>query len=430
MNAKPQLEIGDRKEGGMESNRAREIQNLILESITDGFFFLDRQLRFVWLNRAGARLLGVKPEEPVGRSVLEILSHDPDNKFSTELNRAIETGQADHFEVFYPAPVKRWFEAHCYPSQEGLAVYFLDITGRRLAEEARAESEKRFRDAVEATSDGIWGWDVSTGDGYFSPNYAKILGYEPGELNAKVDTWVELMHPEDREPTLAANMACIRNETPEVRVEFRMLARDGTWRWILGRGKVVRRDDSGRTLELMGTQVDITERKRMEDELRKARDELELRVQQRTKELGLKTRRLEKVNAALKILLEQREEDKRHLQESVLASVKSLIFPYVEKLKNTRLDSDQMTYFSILESHIREITSPFARILSEKYLGLTPMEVRTAGLIRDGKTTQEIAAILCISENTVSFHRFNIRKKLKLANKKVNLRTYLQTFDK
>src|SRR5208337_517495 len=169
-------------------------------------------------------------------------------------------------------------EAHCYPSQEGLAVYFLDITGRRLAEEARAESEKRFRDAVEATSDGIWGWDVSTGDGYFSPNYAKILGYEPGELNAKVDTWVELMHPEDREPTLAANMACIRNETPEVRVEFRMLARDGTWRWILGRGKVVRRDDSGRTLELMGTQVDITERKRMEDELRKARDELELRV--------------------------------------------------------------------------------------------------------------------------------------------------------
>ncbi len=414
----------------MESNRAREIQNLILESITDGFFFLDRQLRFVWLNRAGARLLGVKPEEAVGRPVLEILSHDPDNKFSTELNRAIETGQADHFEVFYPAPVKRWFEAHCYPSQEGLAVYFLDITGRRLAEEARAESEKRFRDAVEATSDGIWGWDVSTGDGYFSPNYAKILGYEPGELNAKVDTWVELMHPEDREPTLAANMACIRNETPEVRVEFRMLARDGTWRWILGRGKVVRRDDSGRTLELMGTQVDITERKRMEDELRKARDELELRVQQRTKELGLKTRRLEKVNAALKILLEQREEDKRHLQESVLASVKSLIFPYVEKLKNTRLDSDQMTYFSILESHIREITSPFARILSEKYLGLTPMEVRTAGLIRDGKTTQEIAAILCISENTVSFHRFNIRKKLKLANKKVNLRTYLQTFDK
>ncbi len=414
----------------MESNRAREIQNLILESITDGFFFLDRQLRFVWLNRAGARLLGVKPEEAVGRPVLEILSHDPDNKFSTELNRAIETGQADHFEVFYPAPVKRWFEAHCYPSQEGLAVYFLDITGRRLAEEARAESEKRFRDAVEATSDGIWGWDVSTGDGYFSPNYAKILGYEPGELNAKVDTWVELMHPEDREPTLAANMACIRNETPEVRVEFRMLARDGSWRWILGRGKVVRRDDSGRTLELMGTQVDITERKRMEDELRKARDELELRVQQRTKELGLKTRRLEKVNAALKILLEQREEDKRHLQESVLASVKSLIFPYVEKLKNTRLDSDQMTYFSILESHIREITSPFARILSEKYLGLTPMEVRTAGLIRDGKTTQEIAAILCISENTVSFHRFNIRKKLKLANKKVNLRTYLQTFDK
>jgi DNA-binding CsgD family transcriptional regulator len=160
---------------------------------------------------------------------------------------------------------------------------------------------------------------------------------------------------------------------------------------------------------LCGVVRDITQRKKVEEEL------------------DAKTRRLEEFNAALRVLLKQREEDKTELEESILMNVKSLIVPYVEKLKKSRLSGDQMTYLTIIESHMQEITSPFTRRLSEKYLGLTPVEVQTVGLIREGKTTQEIADLLCVSENTVSSNRFHIRKKLGLTNKKVNLRYYLQS---
>ena len=170
-------------------------------------------------------------------------------------------------------------------------------------------------------------------------------------------------------------------------------------------------DVAGRKV-LCGVVRDITERKRAEEEL------------------SAKTSRLEEFNAALNVLLKKREEDRTELEESILLNVKSLIVPYIEKLKKSRLGGDQMTYLTILESHMQDITSPFTKRLSEKYFGFTPVEVQTVDLIREGKTTQEVAELLCVSENTVSSNRFHIRKKLGLTNKKVNLRYYLKSLEK
>ena len=188
--------------------------------------------------------------------------------------------------------------------------------------------------------------------------------------------------------------------------------------------------DAARTLGIVGINVDITARKLLEAALKKVNMELESKVQERTKELGAKTRRLEEFNAALSVLLKKREEDKTELEESILLNIKNLIVPYIEKLKKSRLGGEQLTYLTILESHMREITSPFTKKLSEKYFGLSPLEVQTLGLIREGKTTLEIAELMCVSENTVSSHRLHIRKKLGLRNKKINLRSYLQSIDK
>jgi DNA-binding CsgD family transcriptional regulator len=91
------------------------------------------------------------------------------------------------------------------------------------------------------------------------------------------------------------------------------------------------------------------------------------------------------------------------------------------------LSSEQKTYLAILESHIDEITSPFMQKLSRELQDLTPMEVQVAGLIREGKKTKEIADLLHLSKNTVIFHRYNIRTKLKLKNQKKNLRSFLQS---
>ncbi|MFH0729998.1 MAG: response regulator [Pseudomonadota bacterium] len=136
------------------------------------------------------------------------------------------------------------------------------------------ESEARFRNAMDATQDGLWEWDMTSGRVYWSPAYLSMLGYSPFELPCVLNTWIDLIHPEDREYTLAANQACIRNDAHAVDVEFRMRAKDGSWRWIWGRGRAVCRNAEGQALQMIGTHMDITERRRADEEKVKLEEQL------------------------------------------------------------------------------------------------------------------------------------------------------------
>jgi len=159
---------------------------------------------------------------------------------------------------------------------------------------------------------------------------------------------------------------------------------------------------------------EIEERKKTEDMLLK-----------REKELESKSINLEEVNTALRVLLKKREEDKQNLEEKMLFNVKELVMPYVEKLKNSKLNEQQSSYLEIVESNLNDVVTPFIPGLSPRYLKLTPQEIQVANLVRQGKTTKEIAEFLNLSPRTVEFHRNSIRKKIGLRNEKINLRTYL-----
>jgi DNA-binding CsgD family transcriptional regulator len=170
---------------------------------------------------------------------------------------------------------------------------------------------------------------------------------------------------------------------------------------------------------ILGIVTDITERKQAEKALR-AKD----RAMQR------QAQSLEEVNTALKVLLEQREKEKTDVKEALLGNIKKLIFPYIEKLEARRLDDDAQTYVNIVKTNLNDLIAPLANSLSSKYFELTPSEIQIADLIKAGKTSKDIASMLNVSPKAVSFHRGNLRKKLGLANKKINLRTYLQSFPK
>jgi DNA-binding CsgD family transcriptional regulator len=113
----------------------------------------------------------------------------------------------------------------------------------------------------------------------------------------------------------------------------------------------------------------------------------------------------------------------------MVVNVKELVLPFLEELKMSRLDERQKAFTDIIESNLNDITSPFVHGLSTKYYNFSPTEIRIANIIKQGKSTKEIAAILKMSPRTVDNHRFNIRKKLGISNKKANLTTHLLSID-
>ena len=152
----------------------------------------------------------------------------------------------------------------------------------------------------------------------------------------------------------------------------------------------------------------------------KVRKRTEGDLHERQAALMAQTKHLDEANTALKVLLRHREADKSELEEKVLSNVKALVFPYVEALKNTRLDAKQKAIVELIETHLENIVSPFLTTLNATYSGLTPREIQIANLVKEGKTTKEIAALINISTRAVEFHRYNIRIKLGLRKKKAN----------
>ncbi|MCU0555322.1 MAG: LuxR C-terminal-related transcriptional regulator, partial [Syntrophales bacterium] len=201
---------------------------------------------------------------------------------------------------------------------------------------------------------------------------------------------------------------------------------DGSTRWIrwVNRGIF---NDRGEVVEYQGVGRDITEQKKAEDEVAVYRERLEDLVKERTRELEEKTYILEELNAATRVLLRQREEDRKELEGRFVANMKNLILPYAEKLKSTRLDERQKSYLAIMETHLDEILSPLVKTMQRH--NLTPTESQVASLIKDGKPTKEIAAILGVAPSSIDTHRKSIRKKLDLKNSKVNLQSHLRAID-
>ena len=421
------IDVTNRKRAEEILRESEEKFRTLVESAPDAIL-IQKEGRFAYLNDAAIRLYGAaSKKELLGHRVVERVHPDYRARILERIRSTNE--EKKHVPVMEQKHVKLdgtaiYVEAVSSPiryQQSQCALVFVrDITERKRAEKALRESKAYLAATIESVPFEFWAMGL---DGrYIMQNrvprgrYGDIIGKKPEDIcpnESLLSVWKD-----NHRRAFAGEL---------VKGEVRYVA-ENEERYLY---KVVAPIyDAGRTLGIVGINIDITDRKLLEAALTKVNEDLESQVAERTKELGAKTRRLEEFNAALKVLLKQREEDRTELEESILLNVKSLIVPLVEKLKKSRLGGDQMTCLTILESHIQEISSPFTKRLFGKYLGLTNVEVQTVDLIREGKTTKEIAELLCVSENTVSSTRFHIRKKLGLSNKKVNLRYYLKSLEK
>lgn len=406
------------------------------------------------------------------------------------------------------------------------------------------ENEERLKMALEGANEGLWIIDFIHNKMFFNPRTAAMLGYSLEELGETQEDWNKLNHPEDWPGVEKALQDHFEGKKPFYEAQYRMKTKNGGWKWILGHGKITKRDENGTPIQAIGTHVDIDNLKRVEFDLRASEEKFrslvehapfgflmmdwegsivysntkfsdifgrsrkaigslaiwlknaiekkdlrelvkhslnaiekfhepddsydsltltiksnrgkkktislhmvmledkkcfftfqditlrvnaETQLHKRSKELERKTKELEEVNTALRVLLKSRENDRNEMEEKIMHNLKDLVFPYIERLNRSSLDDEQQFNLDILKSNLNEIVSPFSRQFAMQQINMTPTEIRIAKLIREDKITKEISSFMHISESAVEFHRYNIRKKLNLLHKKVNLRSYLQS---
>ena len=408
--------------------KSEEKYRRLFESLVDVFYQADSSGKITMVSPSITKAAGYKPEEVIG-SYLKDYYVNPDerNKFSELIST---NGFVENFEV----QMKKkdgsvlWASVNASLSkdQEGNVVgvegIARDITERIKGEEVLRESKERFRSLTEVTSDWIWEVDKNGFYTYSSPKLFDILGYKTEEIIGK--TPFDFMPPPEADRLFKIFNDILASQKSIDCLENINLHKNGQ-SVVLETSGIPIFDTNGKFTGYRGIDRDITQRKRIQEELQKAHDELENRVKERTIELEVQKSNLEELNIALQVLLDKRQEDKKETSDNLLTNVKELIAPYLEKIKKTKLDDQQKAILSIIESNINEIASPFTRKMSRTYLNLTPAEIKVANLIRHGNNAKEIAELMSLSPRTIYNHRKSIRKKLGIENKKTNLRSYL-----
>ena len=370
-----------------------------------------------------------------------------------KLNQA---GYVDNAEVQFKRKDGRPY--HCllsvrrisYKGKRCFQAIVQDVSRLKEVENLLWESRQQFLSLVETTSDWIWEVDISGTYIYSNQKVKDILGYDRQEVIGK--TPFDFMPPHEARKVTKIFRKFAKSRKAFSGLENINLHRDGH-EVVLETSGVPVFDERGEYLGYRGIDRDITARKLAETALEQVNTELEKRVKERTaalsesnkqlreeirerkqfetelrkreKQLKNKAVQLQELNSALEILLKKRDEDRIDLEEKMVSNVRELVFPYLAKLNNGKLPDKEKTYLSMIKSNLKDIISPFARSLTGKYIGLTPTEIQVANMIKQGKTTKDIAELNNLSARTIEFHRDNIRSKLGIKNKKINLRTYL-----
>jgi len=439
-------DITDRK----QIEEELRIKEFAISSSIQGIGIGDLEGNITYVNKAALRMWGAKDaSEVIGRSSLELAQSQEE---AEKIMLAILENGSWEGEVKGirkdGTPAILYLAANIVYNDNGEPICtmdsFIDITERK-----KMEKELRIKDfAVSSSIQGIVIADLLGNITYVNQSFLKMWGNED---DSTIIGKAAISFAKDQNKAEKAFEKVL--DYGSWNDEIEVIIEDGSILTVLLSANLVTSDKDNIPICMMASFVDITDRKNAENKLERVNEELEIRVGERTRELLVANERmmkeieerkvieaslrqteeelrqqslnLQETNTALKILLKQREQDKEDLEDKVLSNVKELILPYIEKLEHTRLDKSQETYLEILNSNINEIVSPYLKKLSAQFQNFTPMQLQVADLVKAGKTTKEISEVLNLSDRAIEFHRNNIRKKLGLKNKKMNLRTYL-----
>ena len=287
------IDITERKQAEAHLRRTQ----FAMDQAVDAVYWIDPQARILYTNEAASVMLGYTADE-----FLRMTVHDLNPNFPPEVWPAfwaetrekkvvsLETVHLAKDGQRIPIDIRVTFLAH--GAQEFHCAFVRDISERKQSEQALCESQERFELAAHATNDGIWDWNILTGEQYWSDRHLELFELEPGVCIPTYDMWISLVHPDDVDRVRQATRRHLDIRDP-YDIEVRVRMKDGRYRWFRDRGQAVW-DAQGRPVRMVGSISDITERRNAEEALRMAHSELERRVTQRTAQLMAANESLER----------------------------------------------------------------------------------------------------------------------------------------
>jgi len=263
--------------------KALEVSEARLKAIFNnasvGIALVTRDFKTIQVNETFKKLLGYDNDEYL--NIDYINSIHPDDRERVEVKLADFMKQRTESQQVEIRVRKRdgdffWVNVSLTPMNspdgeiESMIVVVVNVDGRKKAEEKLKKNEERLNLALNATSDGLWDWDMKSGRVYFSSSYYRMIGSNPDEFPSIHREWAELMHPDDREYARQMVREHIRNRTDHFEIEFRINTGGDSYNWVMSRGKVVEWDNVGGPARMIGTHTDVTERRKFEERLLEA----------------------------------------------------------------------------------------------------------------------------------------------------------------
>jgi len=409
----------------IQANRAQFVQ--ILDAMANPVISMDGQHRVSFINKAACRMLGTTLSETVGKTVFDYLPKKYADAIWKKEQEVLDSGKPATFlgNEFFKANYGESFSILPYcdssSSQKRLLVIInkAPTTGQFTTLLPKPGEPKpglaglpylaELRRYMEKGAIGIYVKDTDNRIVWLNQSYAAMVGFAPKELIGKrVDDVIN-------DPEL---MAVLRKEDESVyasgRPLFNLIKQPlNDNEKFLRIDKIPFIDKNRKIAGIIGLAVEI--------------DAPPSEVEALQEKLSSTSRKLADTETAMQVLLEHRDKDLSLTKDKLADKIKSLVLPYLENLKQTPMQQDQLEYVHLIEENLKNFYDlNYAKLSAPEYK-LSPTELKVSQLVRDGKTNKEIAKMLHLSKSTILTHRHHIRVKLGIKNKKVNLRSLLKS---
>jgi PAS domain S-box-containing protein len=413
-----ELELTERKRAEDAHPESENLYRNLFENTSEGIYQSKPEGTYITVNPAFARMHGYDSPEAMIKEATDFAEqryvHPEDRREIKHL--LMTTGVVRGYEAECSRRDGRliWISlnARTIRDPEGHIICFegatRDITLRKLAEQKLQEQLAFLQTLLDAIPSPIFYKD--TKGIYLGCNkaFAEFNGLSKKEIIGK--SVYEVWKKDLADQYYRADTELLKNPGFQT-YEASMMHTDGTAHPVIFY-KATFNNKDGAVGGLIGSFIDIEKRKKAEEAL------------------VIEKKQLAETNIALRVLLQNREEDQKEIERQILTNIQKLVLPYMEKLRSLKLSGVQEDYLDMACNNLQQVTSPFLQNLAACFVDFTPREIHVAHMIREGKTSKEIAGIFNSSIRSVEFHRDNIRKKLGLNRKKSNLRTFLMHLSK